>query len=259
MDDERQPNGSPTALSLGLLAADGTPRLPHVAYDADGYPYDDGEPLGQNQRQMAQLFYAYPALRTLFMERDPDAFVGSDMFVYPKRRAKGVAPDIFVAFGAGQGDGDRLSYKIFEGEPVPAFVLEVLSNSTADEDLGPKRAVYAEMGVAEYWLFDPWGYDIPDRIAGHRLVGGGYRPVAPLPDDRGWRSKVLGLELRAEGGDLRFRDPETGEDLLGHDEERAGRVVATEELAAAEGRAAAAEERAAAAEAELVRLRRFHG
>ena len=263
MDDERQHRGSLAAPAPGLMtggsldvrrqpvAADGTPRLPHVAYDEEGYPYDDGEPLGQNDHQTAQILYAAPALRTLFAERRPDAFVGCDMFIYPRRRSRGVAPDVFVAFGAGAGGGDRKSYKLFEGEPVPAFVLEVLSDSTADEDLSSKRVIYAEMGVAEYWLFDPAGESIPGRVAGHRLVGGVYRPIAPRPGG-GCLSAALGVELRAEGGNLRIRDRQTGEDLLGHDEERARRT-------AAEGRAAAAEERAAAAEAELARLKRSYG
>ncbi len=328
MVDERQHNGSPTALLPGLfldagdgtghrdtthatqathatsglidsrcLAADGTPRLPHIAYDEDGYPYDDGEPLGQNQQQIAQLLYAAPALQALFEERDQGAFVGCDMFIYPRRHRSGVAPDLFVAFGADASRTDRLSYKLFEGEPVPSFVMEVLSGSTADEDLGPKRNVYARMGIAEYWLFDPVGGDIPglpDRVAGYRLVEGEYQPIAPLPEGRGCPSGVLGLELRAEGANLRFHDPRTGQDLLLHGEERAGRMAeaagrkaeaaarevaeeraaeaeerAAEEVAArqaAEQRAADAEERVAqeaaarkAAEAEIERLRRLYG
>ena len=41
-------------------------------------------------------------------------------------------------------------------------------------------------------------------------------------------SETLGLELWAEGRKMRFRDPETGVDLLSHDEEhtRAEREVA---------------------------------
>ena len=100
MDDERQhmhDNGA-------LLAADGSPRLPHVGYDDDGYAYSDGAPLAQNDNQAVQLFYAFPALKALVRRRFPDAFAGCDMFVYPRRRSRGVAPDIFIAFGAGELD-----------------------------------------------------------------------------------------------------------------------------------------------------------
>ena len=43
-------------------------------------------------------------------------------------------------------------------------------------------------------------------------------------------SEMLGLEIRARaGGEMRFHDPATGEDLLSHAEERAARL---EEVAA---------------------------
>ena len=265
MDDERQhmqSNGS-------LLAADGTPRLPHVAYDDDGYAYYDGEPLAQNTEQADQLLYAFPALREFLRERFPDAFAACDMFVYPRRREPGLAPDIFVAFGA--GDRRRNSYKLFEGEPVPSFVMEVLSGTTADKDLGKKRDAYAEWGVAEYWMFDPFGKRIPGCISAERLNDAGvYEPIEPLPGTSVYRSAVLGLEMREEDGNLRIHDPEKGEDL-GHLREeikarKAAEERATEEAAAreqAERRAADAERRVAeeaaareAVEAELAALRR---
>ena len=249
MDDERQHvefNGS-------LLAADGTPRLPHVAYDEDGYAFDDGEPLAQNDPQADQLFYAFPALKALVRERFPGAFAGCDMFVYPRRRESGLAPDIFVAFGAGDRDRRgrrRNSYKLFEGEPVPSFVMEVLSGTTADKDLGDKRDAYAEWGVAEYWMFDPFGKRIPGCISAERLGVCGYEPIEPLPGTSVYPSTVLGLEMRAEDDNLRIHDPQTGEDLRGLPEEIDARK-------AAQARADAAEKRAAEVEAELAELRRM--
>ena len=233
-------NGVPAA---PLLAADGTPRLPHVAYDADGYPFSDGEPLAQNTPQADQLFYFFPALQTLVRERFPNAFSASDMFVYPRRGSleHSVAPDIFVAFGA--GDHPRNSYKLFEGEPVPAFVMEVLSGTTSDKDLGRKRIAYAEMGIDEYWMFDPFGDDIAGHVEGLRLDAGVYVPIPPLPGGRVYRSEVLGPEFREEGGNLRVRDPVTDRDLRHYREEKAERE--------------AAEARAEAAEAEIERLRRL--
>ena len=247
-----QVNGaSPTA----LLAADGSPRLPHVAYDGDGYPYSDGEPLGQNSPQIDQLFYAFPALRSLVRRRFPGAFVASDMFVYPRRRdlKASVAPDLFVAFDA--GDYWRDSYKLFEGEPVPAFVLEVLSGTTADNDLGPKRDKYAAMGVQEFWMFDPFAGRIPALVAGYVLRNGAYEPIEPLPRTAVYPSAVLGVELRAEGPNLRIRDSETGEDLTGYEEERTDRLAERERRIVAEQRAEAAEQRAESAEAQVARLR----
>ena len=229
-------------------AADGTPRLRHVAYDDDGYPHSDGAPLAQNTLQGDQVHYAFSALRTYLRERVPGAFVANDLLIYPRPRDLGasMAPDVFVAFGA--GDEPRLSYRLWEGEPVPAFVLEVLSDSTADRDLGAKRDRYAEMGVREFWVFDPFAKRIPGRVAGHRLRDGRYRPIAPLPGTGTHPSAVLGLEFRAEGGDLRIRDPAAGEDLQGHGELRADKLAA-QRRADAEARRADAEAKRADAEA----------
>lgn len=226
-----------------LLAADGTPRLPHVAYDDEGYPHSDGAPLAQNTPQADQLFYAFPALKTFLRGRFPDAFAASDLLIYPRPHdlKASVAPDVFVAFGA--GDKARLSYKLWEGEPVPAFVLEILSGTTADKDLGEKRDKYAAMGVREYWVFDPFGARIPDRVAGYRLRGGRYRPIPPLPGTRVLPSDVLRLEFRAEDGELRIHDPVKGKDLRSHEEADAGA-----------DRAAAETERANALAAELARV-----
>ena len=235
-----------------LLAADGTPRLPHVAYDDEGYPHSDGAPLAQNTPQADQIHYAFSALRTFLRKHFPDAFAANDLLIYPRPHdlKASVAPDVFVAFGA--GDKARLSYKLWEGEPVPAFVLEILSGTTADKDLGEKRDKYAAMGVREYWVFDPFGSRIPDRVAGYRLRGGRYRPISPLPETHVLPSDVLGLEFRAHESELRIHDPVTGRDLRGHEEADAGADRADAEAERADAEA----ERANALAVENARLRR---
>ncbi len=40
---------------------------------------------------------------------------------------------------------------------APDLAVEILSPSTARRDLGPKMRLYAESGIAEYWLVDPIG------------------------------------------------------------------------------------------------------
>ena len=235
-----------------LLAADGTPRLSHVAYDDEGYPHSDGAPLAQNTPQADQIHYAFSALRTYLHKHFPDAFVANDLLIYPRRKdlKASVAPDVFVAFGA--GTHARLSYKLWEGEPVPAFVLEILSGTTADKDLGEKRDKYADMGVKEFWVFDPFGDRVPGQVAGYRLHDRGYRPIAPVPGRRIYPSDVLGLEFRGKGGQLRIRDPVAGRDLRSHQE-------AEDRGDAEASRADAEAERANALAAEVARLRRRLG
>ena len=58
---------------------------------------------------------------------------------------------------------------------------------------------------------------MPAPLAGHRLRAGRYRPIAADAAGR-LPSEVLGLDLHVCGGELRFRDPATGEDLRTYDE-----------------------------------------
>jgi len=60
-------------------------------------------------------------------------------------------PDI-VFFGRKKAQtitGDTLKY------PIPDFIVEVLSDSTAKNDRGVKFRDYAAHGVGEYWIVDP--------------------------------------------------------------------------------------------------------
>ena len=210
------------------------------------YPCSDDRPMAESEFQLVPMLYVLTVLRTHFRCRE-DVYVGGDMFVYYEEGNPGavVAPDVFVVIGAPKrAERPRDTYKLWEEPKGPDFVLEVLSSSTWKADLGPKRALYASLGVAEYWLFDPTKEHLSPSLRGMRLAGREYRelPVLQLATSAPTlRSEVLGLDLLLNRGALRFRDPVTGEDLLGH-----------EELSAAHQREAAARE---AAEAQLAELR----
>jgi Uma2 family endonuclease len=59
-------------------------------------------------------------------------------------------------------------------EGVPDLVVEVLSDSSRTIDRFVKRDRYAEFGVPEYWLLDPF----EPRIEVLRLEGGKYRALS---------------------------------------------------------------------------------
>ena len=146
-----------------------------------------------------------------------DVYVSGDLLVYYEEGNPrvSVAPDVFVAFGV--EDRMRMSYKVWEEGKAPDFVLEVASKSTWREDLGPKREVYARLGVKEYWMYDPTGEYLSPVLQGLRLAGGAYvRQLAVSSPDGALtlRSETLGLELRAQGAEMRFHDPATGQVLL---------------------------------------------
>ena len=139
-------------------------------------------------------------------------------------------PDLLIAF-----DVDPVAYRrnngyvISEQGKPPDFVMEVASVSTADTDTGAKRDDYAELGIPEYWRFDETGEYHGTRLAGERLVAGGYVtiPFEQLSEDtfQGY-STVLGLHIRWHDGHLEWYDPATGRHIVTFDDERAGRIQA---------------------------------
>jgi len=54
---------------------------------------------------------------------------------------------------------------------APDFIVEVLSPSTADRDLGMKRTLYARSGVREYWIVEPADKRIEAFVLGTRDYG----------------------------------------------------------------------------------------
>ena len=190
------------------------------------YPSSDGLPLAENDWQLRAIHNAFGILDVRYADR-PDVYVSCDLLIYYEEENphRSVAPDVFVVFGAAKRKRDV--YKLWEEPKAPDFVLEVASKSTWREDLGRKRALYAELGVREYWLFDPKDEYFDPPLQGLVLREGEYRPLPALVDNGARRipSEVLGLDLRAEQGVIRFRDPVTGRDLKSHAEEKAARVA----------------------------------
>ena len=185
---------------------------------SEEYPYSDGKILMETDPHATSIVDMRNQLTGHFEARS-DAYVAGSMAVYyrhgdPKAV---VAPDVFVVLGVEKKE--RRSYLVWEeGGVVPAFVVEVASDSTDRRDATSKRATYEQMGVREYWRFDPLGVLIREGLQGWRLGGGRYERVRATRADGWHRSEALGLELRAEGRLLRFWDPQKGEALVTHSE-----------------------------------------
>ena len=230
---------------------------PRTSDFVDGihYPSCDGKPMSENAAQWWSVQDDGGVLRCRY-EHDPNVLVVGDVLIYPKQGQPkiNVAPDILVAFGVPKLP-PRSSYKVWVEGKAPDFVMEVASASTWKSDRGPKKALYAEMGVREYWLFDPMGDFFDPPLEGYRLVRGTYRPLTPLRrPEFVLPSKVLGLELRPDAGHVRFHDPATGRDLRTFSEEKAARkreAAGRRREAAARRREAAARRKAEARVAEL--------
>ena len=191
-------------------------RPPEVQLEE--YPFSDGRVLMETDPHANSIVAIRNQLQWHFGDR-PDVYVAGSMAVYWRQGDPGavVAPDVFVVLGVAKRD--RRSYRTWdEGGVVPAFVVEVASASTSRRDATVKRATYKGMGVREYWRFDPTGRQIAAGLVGWRLAAGGYERMQEGTESGCYRSEVLGLELRAEGWLLRFRDPVLGRDLLTHSE-----------------------------------------
>ena len=203
------------------------------------YPSSDGEPMSENQWQYVAMTDTVSALANHFIQRD-DVFVAGDLLVYYRMNDNStrVAPDVFVVFGAA-GKHFRDSWIVWREGRAPDFVMEVASPSTWQRDAAEKRDIYAEMGVSEYWRFDPTGDCFTPELVGERLAGGEYQPIPLETDGEGilrGRSEVLALDICARPGlELRLYDPESGQWLRTHRESE-------EALQAAEAGKQAAEE-----------------
>ena len=221
------------------------------------YPETDGMPLPDGETQAPQYIRIVGTVRVHFRDVPGVRVNGNTMLYYIEGNSRVfVSPDCYVVLNLppeAEESIDRNNvYLLWEVGKAPDFVLEIGSKSTADVDMGRKRELYAELGVTEYWLYDPMdGEFYGEPLVGERLVNGDYLPLEMRheSDGRVWgHSDVLNLDLWWDDGDLRFWDPVVERWLLSHEEEK--------ERADAEmfGRLAA-EARVAELEAELRRLR----
>ena len=171
------------------------------------YPSSDGEPLAETQQHVLAILMALALLR-LYLQEQP-AVVFADQFLYyiegnPRAR---VASDVMVVFDIEK----RLyaNYKIWEGQQTPAIIFEVTSAGTKETDWNFKKTLYEQLGVTEYWLFDPYGEWITEQLQGYRLNEDGvYKPI------RDNCSEVLQLKLQAEEYLIGFYRLDNGEKLL---------------------------------------------
>jgi Uma2 family endonuclease len=194
------------------------------------YPSSDGEPLAETQQHVLAILMALALLR-LYLQEQP-AVVFADQFLYyiegnPRAR---VAPDVMVVFDIEK----RLyaNYKIWEGQQTPAIIFEVTSAGTKETDWNFKKTLYEQLGVTEYWLFDPYGEWVAEQLQGYRLNEDGlYKPI------RDNCSEVLQLKLQAEEYLIGFYRLDNGEKLLTLEELYSANLAANQRVEQEKARA----------------------
>lgn len=178
------------------------------------YPSSDGKPLAETYDHVYAILVTLEVIRQYLTGRQATVLANQFLYYamgYPRLR---VAPDVMVIFDVAPGGRD--SYKAWEEGPLPSVVFEITSPGTRDEDQGRKKDLYEQMGVREYWLFDPRGEWIVGQLLGYRLqevrVDGELREIyLPITDGR---SEPLGLRLEVEGRLLGFYREDNGQKLL---------------------------------------------
>lgn len=169
------------------------------------YPESDGLPMTESDWHYAALAAIRFALDTRFADRE-DVYVASNLFVYYTEGvpADCVSPDVFVCLGVPKRM--RKVYKTWEEGKGPDVVFEITSASSRMTDQGLKRAIYASLGVSEFYVFDPLAEYLPSQLRAFRRVGEDLSPVTGPP----CVSPLLGLRLEVVAGQLHLYDAESG-------------------------------------------------
>ena len=210
------------------------------------YPESDGKPMAETPAHRKAMTDTIEMLTDFFRDAS-NVYVSGNMMMYYEEGdpTASVSPDVFVVKGVPKGE--RRTYRVWVEKRPPLVVFEFTSRSTRLEDSGNKKALYAMMGVREYFLCDPLREYLEPPLQGFTLERGDYRRL-PEDSDGTVISRELGLRLKMEGSQLRLIVIATGERLLTPAE--------AQEKARAEAKARqAAEAEIERLKAELARLR----
>ncbi len=163
----------------------------------DQLPCDDGVPM-ETQRHKMQMDLLIHSLYPWLEQRD-NAYIGGNMFIYysaaqlKNQDFKG--PDFFAVLDVPKVE--RKSWVVWEEGKAPDVVIELLSDSTADNDKTTKKEIYQDqMRVPEYFWYDPFD---PEDFAGFRLHGRTYEALTR--EEPGYFCEGLQLYLTRWEGD----------------------------------------------------------
>jgi Uma2 family endonuclease len=205
------------------------------------YPSSDGEPVAETYDHFYAIMITLEILRQ-YLTGTQATVLGNQFLYYsqgfPRLR---VAPDVMVIFNV--QPGGRENYKIWEEGEVPQVIFEMTSPSTREQDLSYKKTLYEQLGVQEYWLFDPRGEWIENKLIGYRLQRENYQLITDN------FSEPLQLNLKVKDKLIAFYRKDNGEKLLTPDELKLAKTAA--EIKAQEAEIKAQEAEIKAQEAEI--------
>ena len=180
-----------------------TIALPNNNYIDESWPTGlwSDEPEMESDLHLLQIMVLLQCLKGLWRERN-DYYAAGNMTLYyspamvKNRDFRG--PDFLVVKDV--ENYPRRSWTVWEeGWKFPNLVIEILSDTTAKVDRTTKKDLYAELGIEEYFWFDP----VTLEFVGFSLVNGDYQRIEP--DDRGYCwSQTLDLWLGRSNRQLRY-------------------------------------------------------
>src|SRR5262249_6557502 len=173
------------------------------------YPESDGKPVSDSDLHLAAMIWLLEALQDFLYPGSGSWYVAANLLFYYEQGNPGArcSPDGLGARGV--GSHYRLSYRLWEEGVVPSTFFEIASRRTWRADIGPKRPLYAGLGIAEDFVFDPHRRFLDPVLQGFRRRGNPSVALRPAADGRLTR-RELGLRLVPEGSLLRLVDVATG-------------------------------------------------
>jgi Uma2 family endonuclease len=212
---------------------------PIMSADVIEYREEDGEPMAETDFHINLIAYLRESLDAYFTDRADVYVSGCIMFYYIEGTPEEViSPDVMVCFGVPKGE--RRTYRVWaENNVVPSVVIEIASRKTFKKDRTEKLWLYEQLGIKEYFIYNPeYPKTIPSLLA-YRLIDKEYQPLRV--ENGRVSSESLKLELVDTGKTLRLFNPSTNDFLMTYNELQRSRQTA--------------EIRATNAEAELERLK----
>ena len=186
------------------------------------YPSSDGEPVAETYTHLYAILTTLEVLKQYLSNRQATVLANQFMYYnegFPRMR---VAPDVMVIFDVSPGGRDN--YKIWLEGQVPKVIFEMTSKQTQKQDRESKKTLYFQLGVEEYWLFDPKGEWIKNKLEGYRLGEENYHLIIDNI------SQPLQLRLAVEGELIAFYTMDSGEKLLIPEELAKARLEAEKQL-----------------------------
>lgn len=191
------------------------------------YPESDGRPMGETDTHRKWIVRIDQLLAQRL--KGQRIYIGSDLLIYYERGQpkRFVVPDNFVVLDC--EPGPRRTFKTWEEQRSPDVVFEVTSRSTKREDMVVKPRTYEQLGVSEYFLYDPLDEYLRPALQGFRLERGALVPMESATGELD--CETLGIRLRLSGKSLEMVDVYSGELLLTEAEDNARRAAEFRESA----------------------------